>query len=181
MTEQQNDGTGMSEAELQAHEEAKELVMRAVAEGVTFVSGYLPEAITSKQEYQDQIDVVIMRQIERQPKLLQVYEDMLDPVNRAKYPRVRAIIHGPAAAMGQDTMEAHMQVEGVPPGRRVLAMIDAPKKMPDGVLLDIPAIGQLATFLGFLTSPPLRALLVVHGLDISFQQTAVKKPSSIIV
>lgn len=182
MDEMQNGESGMTEAEHEAHELNRKLVMQAVADGVAFVSGYLPEAVTSKQEYRDNIEVLVMKQIERQPRLLQVYEDMLDPEKRVKYPAVRAVIHGPAAPMGQDnSMAAHMQVQGLPEGRRVLSIVDAPKLMPDGVLVDLRAIGSIATFMGFLTSPPLRALLMVHGLDVFFQQTTVKKPSSIIV
>ncbi len=181
MDETQNGAGTMTEAELEAHEAHRALVMGAVAEGVALVNGYLPEAVTSKQEYRDQIDVVVMKQIERQLHLSKVYEDILDPVNRAKYPGLRAVIHGPIPPGQENSMAAQMKVDNLPPGRMVVSMIHAPKRAPEGALLDLSAIGSLATFMGFLTSPALRALLVVHGLDIYFQQTTVKKPSSLIV
>jgi len=168
---------GVSEAERAALEA---MMAQAVADGVAFCMPLMPVASRETPEKYEKCRLVVeqnvMKALHDAPNLEPVLADILDPARRAQYPQLSVIIMGAKHTDGVPDFSVP-KVE--------YSRISTLKVLPDAdPRISVQQIYGLAAVLGFLTYPPLRALLGSHGLDCVFQQTKpapVNEPSKLIV
>lgn len=143
------------------------MVAQTLEDGIAFVMPLMPRSARVDAQTEaicrQVVETHMLKALEDTAGLEPVLRDIIDPVAREAYPLLRLLILQPKA--GPDGLPD-------PSGEKTVAVtIQTAKILPaQDVRVSIQQITSLAMVLGFLTYPPLRALLGAYGFDCMFEQ-----------
>lgn len=137
-------------------EQQRALIESLFQQGVAFCAQWMPPAALETEEMQRRLGQLVVDELNSQAGLQQLLDDVLDPAARAKYPYVGFYLSRKNAD-GATVRACDTRV---------------PKALSPGMTLDNRMVIFIASVFGFLTYPPLRALIRASGWDFHFEQAS---------
>lgn len=136
----------------------RQMAEEALNQGVAFLLGYAPGVSVEDAQ------ALVAYQMQIQHELEPVLRDVISEASRASHPEWGFAI-----------------VQKTETGETIVSRGRVPKTLPKGEPMPLPLLNSVATIVGLLSFPPLRALAGAYGLEVRFQQAKRAPVSPIIV